>query len=132
MFAMSRMRCGSGANWIQKFLFPRRDVLPHFDFFLEKMGHTEACPSELLFRQQLLPIENQLPRAGPVRLPDLEKMTGLSCLRPRIGTRAVAVGEIGAAAHVCFHHLHGYPGLLRSEEFGPVLFSDRGKRAVPI
>ena len=101
------MGCGSRAKRIQIFL-------------------------SLRFRQRLLPIEDEFPLAGRVGLPDLEKMAGRGGLRSRVGTRAVAVGQVRAAAHIGFHDFHRDAGLPGPEQFDAVLFADRRKRPVAI
>src|SRR5205814_9577081 len=93
---------------------------------------TETAVLLLRQRQQFLPIEHELPGAIRVGLPDVDEMSGLSRLRPRIGATAVAVGEIAAAAHIGLDDFYYDAGLLRTEQFYPVLFPHGLKRAVAI
>src|ERR1700738_1393905 len=139
MFAVSRVRCRSRAIWIQ--IFSGSSVAASVCEAWEQLGcepvahratATEECKSLLLRRHRLLPIEHQLPSAGGIRLPDLEKIAGLGRLRSRVGIFPVVVGKVSAAAHVVFHYLHRQPGLLRAEQFYRGLFSDGRKRAVAI
>src|ERR1041384_7336600 len=79
----------------------------------------QPTASLLLFlRQLLLPIQDQLPDARCIGLPDLEEMSGRCCLTAGIEKFAIIISEIAAAAHVAGNDFKRHARLLGPEELG--------------